>query len=88
MPAFFSKNFPLFSKIFTKPEAEHVLRMCLKYPKNRASCSYKLGSYEKKECIAGSKNKAFANRPTDRLFDQPDSQPTNRAMELVDDVRN
>ena len=24
-----------------------------KYPKNRASCSYKLGSYKKKECIWG-----------------------------------
>ena len=47
----FSKNSPLFSKIFTKSETEHVLKMFLKYPKNRASCPYKLGSYKKKECI-------------------------------------
>ena len=37
-----------FSKIFLKTEAEHVLKMFLKYPKNRASCSYKLRSYKKK----------------------------------------
>ena len=41
-------NFPLLSKIFSKSEAEHVLKIFLKYPKNRASCSYKLGSYKKK----------------------------------------
>ena len=41
----------MLSKIFTKSEAEHVLKMFLKYPKNRASCSYKLGSYKKKECM-------------------------------------
>ena len=45
-------NFPLLSKTFTKSEAEHVLKIFLKYPKNRASCSYKLGSYKKKAKIA------------------------------------
>ena len=44
-------DFPLFFKIFTKSEAEHVLKMFLKYPKNRASCSYKLGSYKKKSVL-------------------------------------
>ena len=36
-----------FSKFFLKTEAEHVFEMFLKYPKNRASCSYKLRSYKK-----------------------------------------
>ena len=39
-----------FSKFFLNTEAEHVLKMFLKYPKNRASCSYKLRSYKKKKC--------------------------------------
>ena len=42
-----ASNYAKFSKIFLKTEAEHVLKMFVKYPKNRASCSYKLRSYKK-----------------------------------------
>ena len=60
--AYFSINFPLLSKIFTKSEAEHVLKMFLKYPKNWASCSYKLGSYKKKSVYKDEWNRGHIER--------------------------
>ena len=57
MPVFnnFSTKFPqnrvklrYLSKFFLQTEAGHVLKIFLRYPKKRASCSYKLRSLKKK----------------------------------------
>ena len=50
-----SKNFDKYKEYASnqdKNQPEHVLKLFLNFEKNSASCSYKLGSYKKKTCIA------------------------------------